>query len=54
MHKLLDKWLFEPNLANAQKVVNYDKKHPMASCMLTKDLTLLLNKAKKCVADNTK
>ena len=35
MTKILTAYFNKPTLANAQKVVAYMSKHPMAACMLT-------------------
>ena len=46
MDKLLNKFLKHPNAENAAKVCAYDKKHPMAECLLNRDYALLLNEAR--------
>ena len=35
MTKLLKDYFNKPTLANAQKIVAYNRKHPFAACMLT-------------------
>ena len=42
MNRLLDKYRAERSLPNAMKLAAYDRKHPMAACMLsTADADLL-------------
>lgn len=45
MKKLIIKWVNSPNMENAIKLVAYDKKHTMASCMLLPCEILLLKDA---------
>jgi hypothetical protein len=49
MQKLLRKWLAEPNMENARKLVAYNNKHMMAACMLLPCEVQLLNDAIKYV-----
>lgn len=37
MTKVLNAYRTNPTLANAQKVRAYERKHPMAACMLTRE-----------------
>jgi hypothetical protein len=37
MTKLLTKYFAHPSLKNAQKLRAYERAHPMARCMLTKE-----------------
>lgn len=37
MTKVLATYRANPTLANAQKVRAYERKHPMAACMLTRE-----------------
>lgn len=45
MTKLLNKYLAEPTLENAQAIRAYDKKHPFAACLLFDADAALLAKA---------
>lgn len=42
MQKLIDRYRANPTTANAQAVLAYDRKHPFASMLLTREDTLLL------------
>jgi hypothetical protein len=46
MSKLLAAYLANPSAKNAQKLVAYDRKHPMAACMLNPLETALLAQAR--------
>jgi hypothetical protein len=44
MHKLIKTWAANPTLKNANAIRNYDRKHPMARVLLTKnDDTLVVS-----------
>jgi len=45
MKKLIEAFKFDPSLKNATKLVNYDKKHPMASVALSRDDIYVVRKA---------
>ena len=45
MSKLLAQYRAAPTLKNAQKVRAYERKHPMAVCMLTADESETLKQA---------
>jgi hypothetical protein len=49
MNKLIERFRSDPSDANANRVLAYDRKHPFASLLLTKDDTVLL--ARLLVAD---
>lgn len=49
MQKLIERFRTNPTDANAHAVLAYDRKHPFASLLLTKDDTVLL--ARLLVAD---
>jgi hypothetical protein len=42
MQKLIDQYRANPTETNAIKLLAYDRKHPFASMLLTKEDTLLL------------
>jgi hypothetical protein len=45
MIKLLDAFKANPTVENATKLYRYDKKHPMASAMLSREDNRLIGKA---------
>lgn len=50
MSKLLAKFAASRSAIDAAKVVAYDRKHPMASVMLSNDEVELLQEARKAAA----
>ena len=45
MQKLLNTYRADPSFANARKLRAYERAHPFASCMLTREDDELLNNA---------
>lgn len=45
MQKLINTYRVKPSLALAQKIRDYDLKHPFASCILTRDDGRVMNEA---------